>query len=309
MELLSELDIYRQSFIQNAAGLGFTKDTKFEKLNEVDLVKGYCNALDNKDDIKINQYYSALMLRYWYKIYKYKESCKFTRLDDVEYIMWLSEAFDIAFKYRSWEDKNKGISKDPKSVDKVINRCCFSVRGLHFQHLNKDKRKLNFLCNSIEENTEEFGDASDYALSYTENNVSLVDDLIFNYINDNDLIKAIVVDNIAYQNSFKETKKINYITDIDLETGKPMLDKNGKELKLKYTDYKFNFDKRKLAKNLKNLNEKYFNYFKNRYLYEDNLEKFEEIKNLFLNKLSTNKLYNYIEETLKDVSIKLKGNI
>ena len=293
----SELDLYRQLFIQNTAGLGYTKDTKYEKLDENILVKGYCKALDNHDDIKKNQYYAALMLRYWYKIYKYKESCKFTRLDDVEYINWLNDAFDIVFKYRSWEDPEKGISKDPKAIDKIINRCCFSVRGLHYQNFNKDKRRLNFLCNSIEESLEAYGDASPYnAISYDES-ISVVDDVINYYLTKNKTLEAVVIDNVAYQDSFREVKKVDYLEDVDLEDPT-------KKIKIKRNSFNYNFDYRKLIKNLRNLNEAYFNYFENKYNFELNRE---EINNKISSLNSSSKMYNYIEKTFSDVKNVIKG--
>ena len=80
---MNSLDSYKQNFIKSASGL-----KNYDKLNEYELVEGYCNAEDSGDELLRNQYYSALMLRYWYKIYSYIETCKFLRLEDVEYISW-----------------------------------------------------------------------------------------------------------------------------------------------------------------------------------------------------------------------------
>jgi len=310
--LLSELDSYRMGFINQAAGLGYSKDTVFEKLDENILVKEYCNALDNGDEIKRNQYYAALMLRYWYKIYKYKESCKFARLEDIDFIDWLREALEIAFKYRSWEDKGKSIHKDPKAIDKIINRCCFSVRGLYFQELNKDKRKVNYLCDSIEGNNEKYGDAAYSDYSHVEGRTNLVDELIEDSIGQHKFLDAIILDTIAYQDSFKENKESFYTEDISLslkeeDEEESDEDAEGEESEnklVKSYKYKYEFDKNKLLRNVNNLNNSYIRYFKDRYLLgEDN----EELNNVILQlkDKKTIKLSKYIDNLLLNLKTKL----
>ena len=298
----STLDIYRKQFVESASGLGYNSKTIYEKLNETELANGYCNALDSGDDLKRNQYYAALMLRYWYKIFKYKETCKSTRLEDIDYIDWLSDALDIAFQYRDWQNPNKSIFKDPKAVDKIINRCCFSIRGLYYQEFNKDKRKINYLTTSIEDQKEKFGNASESNIGTYDNNVDLVSGLIDLYIKENNILGAIIVDNIGYQDSYKEERNIYYTEEVALGNEDK---ENPKLIKVKNYKYKYSFDKRKLVKNLLHLNDKYFDYFKNNYLYDYNLEKLEEVK-LFLKNTTGSKLYSMLEFILKDLKDKIK---
>lgn len=298
----STLDLYKKQFIECASGLGYNNKTIYEKLDETELANGYCDALDNGDNLKKNQYYAALMLRYWYKIFKYKESCKSTRLEDVDYIDWLSDALDIAFQYRDWKNPEKPIFKDPKAVDKIINRCCFSVRGLYYQEFNKDKRKINYLTTSIEDQKEKFGNASESNVGVYDNNVSLVNSLIDLYLKENKVLEAIIIDNISNQDSYKEERDSYYTEEVALGDE----DKESPKLiKTKNYKYKYSFDKRKLIRNLTHLNDKYFSYFKNNYLYEYNLKKLEEVKEL-LRVTSTSKLYSIVEDIFKDLSVKIK---
>ena len=302
----STLDLYRKNFIEIASGLGFSKSTVYEKLNETELANGYCKALDDKDELKRNQYYSALMLRYWYKIFKYKESCKSTRLEDIDYIDWLSDALDIAFQYRDWQNPDKPIFKDPKAVDKIINRCCFSVRGLYYQEFNKDKRKINYLTTSVEDQKEKFGNVSESNIGTYDNNVNIINSVIDIYVKENKLLEAIIVDNISYQDSYKEERITFYTYETPLKANKTKEEDEEEELvKTKNYKYNYSFDKRKLVKNLLHLNDTYFSYFKNNYLYDYNLQKLEEIK-IFLKSINSSKLYIIVDSVLQDLKNRVK---
>ena len=57
-------DMYKD-FVNAASGLG-----DYQAISKTDLANGYCDADEANDEIKRSQYFAALMLRYWYKIYE-----------------------------------------------------------------------------------------------------------------------------------------------------------------------------------------------------------------------------------------------
>lgn len=302
------LDGYKENFIQCASGI---KD--YDKLSETELANGYCDAIDNNDVDLSNQYYAALMVKYWYKIYKYKATCKSTRLRDEDYISWLSDALNIAFRYRDWKNPEKDIYGDPKAVDKIINRCCFSIRGYYFQEFNKDKRKINYLTDSVEGQFEKFGDAADANLGVEDEEKYWVDDFISTLISRDEVEKAIMVDSISYQDSFKETTTSYYVDEpvieikaneeIDFDDYDENEEKEVKTVKVKYSSTDHSFNKRKLKQELSHLSDNYFNYFKNKYHVSD--ERLNKAV-AYLTGLSKNKMYKFIDDTLISIKDDLK---
>lgn len=265
-------EIYN-SYVHCAAGLG-----DYQKLSKTELANGYCDA--KTQEVK-DQYFSALMLRYWYKIYEWSKNSISTKLEPEDYSSWLVEAISLALKIcdfnvlpirednriPEWRDPKSKMFNDPNGPDKVINRCIFSIRNYYYQNFNKDKRKINYICSSIEAQEEAFGDAAEaiqYASIYDED--SSCGDLIQLLIDKNRLLEAIVVEGIAYEDVFKEDKDSSYC-----------------------------FNKRKLVKYLKNLNKDYIIYFHSRFGIDAG--KVEESVS-FLKSLPNNKLYEYIDKTL-----------
>lgn len=228
-----------------------------------ELANAYCKAVDNNDEIKKNQYISALMVRYWHMVSVIYEQSKSTRLEVADIVSWLYEAFEKAFTYRSWQDRTKSISRDPKGAEKVINRCIYSVRNYWYQVFNKDKRKINFMTYSLNDNpSKDFHPSSgvssekdyfDILPSYDEF-VSCGRDIVQKYINDNRMLEAFVVDAIMYQDCF---------TSDTFEENTGNVDEEGNPIIIEHTEY--TFCSQMVSKIIKGINASYIHYFASTY--------------------------------------------
>lgn len=263
-----------------------------------ELANAYCKAVDANDEIKKNQYISALMIRYWHMVSVIYEQSKSTRLVVADIVSWLYEAFDKAFTYRSWQDKTKAVSRDPKGAEKVINRCIYSVRNYWYQIFNKDKRKINFMTYSLNDNPErDFHTSSgvsnekdyfDIIPSYDEF-VSCGRDIVQKYINEDRILEAFIVDAIMYQDCFISNT-------YDVDTGKE--DELGNPIIIERTDYKFSSPM--VSKVIKGINASYIQYFASTYEVDEDkvIQTVAELKSYnkakFGNKLR--KAKDYIKE-------------
>lgn len=191
------------TYVKYASGLG-----DYQAISKTDLANGYCDAEESHDEIKMNQYYAALVLRYWYKIYEWNSTSKSSKLEIEEFSSWICDALNIAFRYKSWRNPKDKLYHDPNGPDKVINRCLFSIRNYYYQQFNKDKRKLNYTCDSIENQVDGFGDSADAicsgATTESLDSTYTCKDVIQYLINNSKLVEAIVLDGICFQDSIKD---------------------------------------------------------------------------------------------------------
>lgn len=283
--------------IQRQFKMCASKLEDYELMSKTELANGYCDAQEAGDEDLRSAYYSALMLRYWYKIFKWQQDSASLHLELSDFVDWLQDAFYVVFYYKEWRYEYKAEVKegnflgwkldkegnkipnpyywrtDPNAPDKIINRCCFSIRGKYYQFNNKDKRKANVTNMSIEKEVDENGDSAlDYLGCVDENGfIDGTKDIITMLISKNKLVEAVVVDGIVNGDSFKTTK----------------LDMAGA------------FDMRKLVKYLNNMNQKYIReIFAKQYGLKASQQ--EELI-LKMEKLSNISLYKYIKKTLIEI--------
>lgn len=287
---MDELNIIKASFERGAKMLG-----DYESMSKSDLANGYCDADEAGDKEKKDSYFLALMLRYWYKIYEWRNNSASLKLDDVDFVDWLIDSLNIAFRYRVWRDSKSPMYNDPNGPDKVINRCCFSTRGRAYQHHNKDKRKANIQTNSIEAITAEAGDCalSNIGCTTPGPEISGVNEIIGAFLKSNKVLEALIVDGIAYHDSFRTLKTPFYKDDIDSQ---------GRNIKRKYYTTETIFDSRKLVKHLTSIDQAFIsNYFCKEYSIST------EVGEALLSKLkkmaATNNasLYKSIKKTLIEI--------
>lgn len=303
----------QKRFVQEAEGLG-----DYQLLTKTELANGYCDADEAGDEVKRSQYWSALMLRYWYKIYEWIQNSKSCKLQPEDFIDWLHNSLYDAFYYRSWrweyeavvqhgkfiswkldENGNKIPNEhywkvDPNAPDKSINYFISARRGKEYQALNKEKRKSNVLTYSLDAHLEETGDyALEKAGAVQEDNTgNVIQYIVSKFLTQGRGIEALILDGIAYHDAFKETKTSHYEVDeeIDEVTGEIT------EVKEKVYDYHSEFNPRKLVQHLNNINQDFMqNYFSVEY--EVSLADCNEILKK-LKGLNNAKLYKYIEKTL-----------
>lgn len=248
----------------------------WEKINKNKLANLY---LENEhDEVKREQYLSALVCRYWHNIgSQYNESKNSVNIE--ECYDWLLNALLRALKNRKWTDPTSKLYNDSCGPDKVINRCIASERDIFYQSSNTYKRRTQFGVQSIDVAQEEYGDASFVspylAAEDNYNNVD-IDNLIQSFVDENDIIEAIIVDGICYGDAFKEARdeqdenKVNY-----------------------------EFNERKLVKYIKSLTQANIDQFVYKYSIPANQS--SQIFNS-LKALVGTRLYTYIRKTLYKVS-------
>ena len=176
----------------------------YQSISINNLMDGYCKALDEADDINQNCYLSALVLRFWYVINKLYLKCPNIGLDHADFFMWLVEAINYAAKYRAWQ-------KGTITAQACINQCINTIRLQHYYEYNLDKHRANY--NTMSANTpigEDDQTIEDLLEAEPEfiHRGSLVDYVVQTYINSNQVIEAVIFDNIAYNDCNRVTKSL-----------------------------------------------------------------------------------------------------
>ena len=209
-------DIYN-SYLRSAKCLG-----NFQALTKTQLANGYCDADEAGNESLKNSYFSALMLRYWYKIFDFSKKSPNIGLELEDFSSWLSEALLMALSAKKWRDPSNKLYTDPDGPDKVINMWCNTIRLRKYYLLNLDNNRINFCCDSIERQIETYGDSAEVLQRCETTDYSNIDthDLIKKLFKDNRYIEAFIIDNIVYQDPFKTTKNSTTYFDETLNKNK-----------------------------------------------------------------------------------------
>ena len=319
-----ELREIQASFAVDAGRLG-----DYALMTKTELANGYCDADEAAElarqegrDADVmhyealrSSYYAALMLRYWHKIFEWMYNSSSLHLEPDEFIEWLSDSFYVVFYYRMWRYEYKANVKhgkfidwvrddngelipnpyyyitDPNAPDKIINRCCASMRGRVYQFYNKDKRKAGITASSIDQMIEEAGDsAAAFSGCYEDApQVGGVQDLVLALLSKGNYIEALIVDGIAHHDSFK-IQKVK--SDVTIPTEDGDLVKETLVTKCQV------FDARRLVKHLAHISPEFMSKFCLQYSVE--LETGSDIYNK-LTSMSNPKLYKCIEKTLTQI--------
>lgn len=96
---------------------------------------------NEQDKGKSNSYFSAIVLKYWNKIYSLYANTYLTATPEDAY-NWVIEGIMYALKNRKWKDPNNKLFTDPNGPDKVINRKIKCLRINHLTSQNRYKRKI-----------------------------------------------------------------------------------------------------------------------------------------------------------------------
>ena len=258
----------------------------YEQYSIDELADAYCDAVDNGDTVLKDIYISALILRFWYTIDKmYKANKVAPSLEYEDFFWWLYEAIEYACKYRGWRDPSKKLN-----AQQCINKCIDTIKLQKYYDLRLDKRKaINFSC-SMET---PLGDESGKTIGDILESEECVDDsssgdailLVQSYINRNKIIEAILLDNIAFNDVQRHTKKTIKTTDSE---GEP----------LKYVEHSSEFWPYRLIQIVSKLPASYKNYFMNRYdISEDKLTAILDV----IDRANNQKLYRYLDKTLAEL--------
>lgn len=323
----SELDRIKEHFNRCASTLG-----DYQSLSKRELFDGYCDADEADDASKKSQYYSALMLRYWHKIFKWKEDTRTRGLHptDEDYVSWLADCLNDAFYYRSWRLKrhdhkaeaenghtqnvwmeNDKFYDDKNAGDISVNNFCGLKIDKELQASNKQVRKANALTYSLDAQQEENGDcALDMAGATCDDNmVNGVSDLISLYIKQNKYVEALILDAVVNQDVYKD-EKIKKVDEKEValtdEDGNELVDEETGEIQTEvvrdvYYTYNSQFDPRKLVKHLSTINQEFLTgYFGKTYDLTD-IQISEAYTKLQKCKNKNSNFYNYIKKTFTEI--------
>lgn len=186
----------------------------YQSMTEDQLMNGYCDALDTKDDIRKNQYMSAMILRKWYTIHsKILPKGKLYGVEDeADAFAILTEAIDYAAKYRAWQNPAKKCN-----AQAAVNQCIATICEQHRYQVCLDKHKVNYLATSLDaptrgkDGSDEHTTVADTVGGYEiEGDVmegSGAAALIQECINRKRPVEAIFLDLMAYNDVLKHTSK------------------------------------------------------------------------------------------------------
>lgn len=261
----------------------------YESYTIDELADAYCDAIDTKNESLKSIYISALILRFWYTIDKmYKSNTVAPCLTREDFFWWLYEAIEYACKYRGWKDPTKNLN-----AQQCINKCINTIKLQKYYDLRLDKHKTVNHCTSLD--TPICGDGEDAVKTLgdmIEDPSSALDDstydmvmLVQNYINKNQIIEAILIDNIVFNDVQKHYKRTVKVTNEDGST-------------YKYVEHSSEFWGYKLIQNLNKLPDTYKDYFMDRYNISEN--KLTAVLGA-INRSTNQKLYKYLRNLLADL--------
>jgi hypothetical protein len=251
-----------------------------------ELADAYCDAVDNGDETLKDIYISALILRFWYTIDKmYKANNVAPSLEHEDFFWWLYEAIEYACKYRGWRDPSKKLN-----AQQCINKCIDTIKLQKYYDLRLDKRKA--VNNSCSIDTP-LGDDSGKTIGDMLEAEEYVDDhstddaiyLVQSYINRNKIIEAILLDNIAFNDVQRHSKKTIKTQNCE---GEP----------IKYVEHSSEFWPYRLIQIVSKLPATYKSYFMDRYNISE--EKLSAILDV-IDRANNQKLYRYLDKTLAEL--------
>lgn len=204
----------------------------WEKMTKTQLANGYCDADEAGDDIKRSQYYSALMCTYWYMVPYMKRQAKGLNLDSDEFVSWLAESLNVAFKYRRWRDPSQEISKKTNAVELIINRSIYSTQQRYYAMFAKQKRAGEYSKLSVDFAVENQMELIESLLVKDDSKDLLepVTPIIEHFISEDKIFDAFVVDCIINEETVFQRKN-------DYSFSLACLTRSIKHLDNDYADY------------------------------------------------------------------------
>ena len=166
-----------------------------------ELANNFVSAQNCGNEFLCDVYCSALMVRYWHMIAKIHKMLKPFGISVEEVVNILYESLNKAFKYQSWLNAEKYISKSAKGAEKVINQCITSTVSNYIKALKVNKNTM-----FVENTDDDFENSVTYIDNYT--NYFGCTELVQRLLDMDEFISAIVVDMVAYKDM--TTKKLLY---------------------------------------------------------------------------------------------------
>lgn len=260
----------------------------YEQYSIDELADAYCDAVDSGNEELKNIYISALILRFWYNIDKmYRANKVAPSLEHEDFFWWLYEAIEYACKYRGWRDPTKNLN-----AQQCINKCIETIKLQKYYDLRLDKRKVVNNCCSMDtplgdDSGKTIADVLEDEEHFDDHSSETAISLVQSYINNNKIIEAILIDNIAFNDVQKHFKKTVKTTTPDGDT-------------MRYVEHSSEFWPYKLIQIISKLPDSYKSYFLNRYAISE--EKLDSILGV-IGKSTNQKLYRYLDHTLEELRV------
>lgn len=263
----------------------------YESYTIDELADAYCEAVDTNNSTLKDVYISALILRFWYTIDKmYKNNTVAPSLEYEDFFWWLYEAIEYACKYRGWRDPTKNLN-----AQQCINKCIDTIKLQKYYDLRLDKNKTVNHCTSMDTPICGDGNDAEKTLADTledeesgyETGTDTVIALVQSYINSNKIIEAILIDNIAFNDVQKHSKKVVKATNQDGET-------------VRYTEHSSEFWPYKLVQIVSKLPETYKKTFMERYRISE--KKLDSVLDM-INHSNNQKIYRWLDKCLADLRV------
>lgn len=268
-----------------------TLDKPYEEYKIDELATAYCNACDAGDEWGKSVYISALVLRFWYqinKMYMANPTLGYTREDFLDVLVdGIYKACEP--RYRAWMNPEKKVN-----AQQCLNMCIQTKLRERYYFANLDKHRANQNTMSLEaplnSDSEESNTLADLLMAedtpeYGSDSLYIVQE----YLNQNKVIEAIILDTIAFKDTFKHNKKV--IKEV-MEDG--TIDK--------HTEYSSEFWPYKLVQCVSQLPVDYSKYFLRKYsVAAQKLDVALET----IRKANNQKLYRYLDKTLADARMRL----
>lgn len=261
----------------------------YEQYSIDELADAYCDAVDSGNDALKDIYISALILRFWYTIDKmHKANNVAPCLEYEDFFWWLYEAIEYACKYRGWRDETKKLN-----AQQCINKCIDTIKLQKYYDLRLDKRKAVNHCCSLDTPLGGDGDDTGKTLSDVLESEERLEDrssgdailLVQSYINRNQIIEAILLDNIAFNDVQRHSKKTVKTKTADGDDAR-------------YVEHSSEFWPYRLIQIVSKLPATYKSYFLSRYsISEDKLTAILDV----INRANNQKLYRYLDRTLAEL--------
>lgn len=261
----------------------------YESYSIDELADAYCDAFDTNNETLKDIYISALILRFWHKIDKmYKSNTVAPCLEYEDFFEWLYEAIEYACKYRGWRDPSKNLN-----AQQCINKCIDTIRLQKYYNLRLDKNKTVNHCTSMDapicdnEDAKTLGDTLESDEPVYDHSSEDVMMLVQHYIDKNKIIEAILIDNIAFNDVQRHSKKVIKTTNADGE-------------QVRYTEHSSEFWPYRLVQIVSKLPSTYKNSFMARYHISE--EKLTTVLDA-IDKVPNTKLYKYLKMTLDELRV------
>ena len=263
----------------------------YESYSIDELADAYCEATDTNNKTLMDIYISALILRFWSKIDKmYKSNTVAPCLEHEDFFWWLYEAIEYACKYRGWKDPTKKLN-----AQQCINKCIDTIKLQKYYNLRLDKNKTVNFCTSMDATVSGGDDDTAKTLGDTLKSEERIDDhgtdavmaLVQDYLNNNKVIEAIIIDAIAFNDVHKHFKKVVKTTNADGEV-------------MRYTEHSSEFWPYKLVQMVSKLPSTYKKDFLSRYKISE--EKLTAVLDT-IGKSTNQKLYRYLDKTLAELKV------